>query len=216
MTAESNMPPTTPMSLEDLQHWTQMLGRAQQMMLEQGIDLLERTPAIPDPTGMVKAQTDFWADTMKLWQRFLDPANAEPVEESPERARDKRFKAKQWHDDPLFAFIRQSYFLVADHMLKSVDALDGVEPKQKEQLRFATRGLIDAMSPTNFALLNPAVITETVFSWPGMGKAILDALVTKDFNVVMVCLMMLALLTVVFQLLTDLAYALVDPRIRYS
>lgn len=47
MTAESNMPPTTPMSLEDLQHWTQMLGRAQQMMLEQGIDLLERTPRSP-------------------------------------------------------------------------------------------------------------------------------------------------------------------------
>lgn len=49
-----------------------------------------------------------------------------------------------------------------------------------------------------------------------MGKAILDALVSKDFNVVMVCLMMLAVLTVVFQLLTDLAYAIVDPRIRYA
>ena len=55
MTAESNAPhaapPAAAMSLEDLQHWTQMLGRAQQLMLEQGIDLLERTPAIPDPTG---------------------------------------------------------------------------------------------------------------------------------------------------------------------
>ncbi|KQM85391.1 poly(R)-hydroxyalkanoic acid synthase [Sphingomonas sp. Leaf23] len=166
MTAESNVPPAPPpapaMSLEDLQHWTQMLGRAQQMMLEQGIDLLERTPAIPDPTGILKAQSDFWADTMKLWQRFLDPANAIPVEESPERARDRRFKAKQWHDDPLFAFIRQSYFLVADHMLKSVDALDGVEPKQKEQLRFATRGLIDAMSPTNFPATNPLVVEKII------------------------------------------------------
>ncbi len=166
MTVESNAPsaaaPSSSMSLEDLQHWTQMLGRAQQMMLEQGIDLLERTPAIPDPTGLLKAQTDFWADTMKLWQRFLDPANAAPVEESPERARDKRFKAKQWHDDPLFAFIRQSYFLVADHMLKSVDALDGVEGKQKEQLRFATRGLIDALSPTNFPATNPLVVEKII------------------------------------------------------
>ena len=166
MTAESNVPPASPptatMSLEELQHWTQMLGRAQQMMLEQGIDLLERAPAIPDPTGMLKVQTDFWADTMKLWQRFLDPAGATPAEESPERARDKRFKAKQWHDDPLFAFIRQSYFLVADHMLKGVDALDGVEPKQKEQLRFATRGLIDAMSPTNFPATNPVVVEKII------------------------------------------------------
>lgn len=60
------------------------------------------------------------------------------------------------------------------------------------------------------------MLTETVFSWPGMGRALLDSLVSKDFNVVMLCLMLLAILTVVFQLLADLAYALVDPRIRYS
>lgn len=162
MTDDTKTPPAATMSLEELQHWTQMLGRAQQMMLEQGIDLMERAPALPDPTGLVKVQTDFWTDTMKLWQRFLDPANAEPVDESPEHARDKRFKAKQWHDDPLFAFIRQSYFLVADHMLKGVEALDGVDPKQKEQLRFATRGLIDAMSPTNFPATNPLVVEKII------------------------------------------------------
>ncbi len=158
--AAATAPPA--MSLEDLQHWTQMLGRAQQMMLEQGIDLMERTPMLPDPTGIVRAQADFWADTMKLWQRFLDPANAAPVDEPPERARDKRFKAKQWHDDPLFALIRQSYFLVADHMLKNVEAIDGVDAKQKEQIRFATRGMIDALSPTNFAVTNPLVVEKIV------------------------------------------------------
>ncbi len=150
------------MSLEDLQHWTQMLGRAQQMMLEQGIDLMERGPMLPDPTGIVRAQTDFWADTMKLWQRFLDPAGAEPVVESAEQARDRRFKAKQWHDDPVYAFIRQSYFLVADHMLKRVDTIDGIDAKQREKLRFATRGLIDAMSPTNFPATNPLVVEKIV------------------------------------------------------
>ncbi len=163
MTDETKAPPAAAtMSLEELQHWTHMLGRAQQLMLEQGIDLLERAPTLPDPTGMLKAQTDFWTDTMKLWQRFLDPAGATPADEPPERARDKRFKARQWHDDPVFAFIRQSYFLVADHMLKGVDALDGVDAKQKEQMRFVTRGLIDAMSPTNFAATNPLVVEKIV------------------------------------------------------
>ena len=61
-----------------------------------------------------------------------------------------------------------------------------------------------------------AVLTETVFSWPGVGRALFDSLVSKDFNVVMVCLMTLAFLTVIFQLLTDLMYAVVDPRIRYN
>ena len=86
----------------------------------------------------------------------------------------------------------------------------------KHALRNAVTPIVTIMGLSIPGLFGGAVITETVFSWPGMGKAILDALVTKDFNVVMVCLMMLALLTVVFQLLTDLAYALVDPRIRYS
>lgn len=61
-----------------------------------------------------------------------------------------------------------------------------------------------------------AVLTETVFSWPGVGRALFDSLVSKDFNVVMVCLMTLAFLTVIFQLLADLTYGLVDPRIRYN
>ncbi|AXG99943.1 ABC transporter permease [Deinococcus wulumuqiensis] len=65
-------------------------------------------------------------------------------------------------------------------------------------------------------LFSGAVITEQVFSWPGMGRALIESMVSKDFNVVMFCLMMLSLLTVVFQLLTDLLYAVVDPRIRYS
>ena len=65
-------------------------------------------------------------------------------------------------------------------------------------------------------LFGGAVITETVFSWPGMGRALLDSLVSKDFNVVMFCLMLLSVLTVLFQLITDLLYAVVDPRIRYS
>ena len=86
----------------------------------------------------------------------------------------------------------------------------------KHALRNAVTPIVTIMGLSIPGLFGGAVITETVFSWPGMGKAILDALVTKDFNVVMVCLMMLAVLTVVFQLLTDLAYALVDPRIRYS
>lgn len=86
----------------------------------------------------------------------------------------------------------------------------------KHALRNAVTPIVTLLGLSIPGLFGGAVITETVFSWPGMGKAILDALVSKDFNVVMVCLMLLAVLTVVFQLLTDLAYAVIDPRIRYS
>lgn len=65
-------------------------------------------------------------------------------------------------------------------------------------------------------VLGGATITETIFSYPGMGRAIFDALVEKDYNVAMAALAFLALMTALFNLLADLAYAVVDPRIRYS
>ncbi|RYD59593.1 MAG: class I poly(R)-hydroxyalkanoic acid synthase [Sphingomonadales bacterium] len=158
--AETSTP--TP-NLEDLQHWTWVLGKAQQMMLEHGMEAVAQTPApMFDPTAAIRATADFWADTMQLWQRFLDPAHAQPFTETPEQARDKRFKAPQWREEPVFDFLRQSYFTIADHLLKGVDALDGIEAKQKEQIRFATRGFIDAVSPTNFPATNPEVLEKIV------------------------------------------------------
>jgi polyhydroxyalkanoate synthase len=157
--------PSDPPRLEDLQHWTWVLGRAQQMMLEQGLDALEKTPALPammDPTAVMTATANFWADSMTLWQRFLDPEHAAPFEETPDQARDKRFKAPQWREEPVFDFLRQSYFMIADHMLKGVDAIEGVDEKQKEQIRFATKGFIDAVSPSNFPTTNPEVIDKVI------------------------------------------------------
>lgn len=66
------------------------------------------------------------------------------------------------------------------------------------------------------ALFNGALITETIFSFPGMGRAIFEALLQKDYNVAMAALVFLAVLTVFANLLADLAYAVVDPRIRYD
>ncbi len=94
---------------------------------------------------------------MKLWQRFVDPA-AEPS--APPKP-DRRFKAEQWQS-PLFDWIRQSYQVISDHMLRGVDAIEGVDPKQKEQIRFAAQGFIDAMSPTNFPATNPEVLDKIV------------------------------------------------------
>jgi len=147
-------------TLEDMQHWTWVIGRAQQTMLEYGLDLVKPVaPALPDTTGLAKAQADFWTDSLALWQRFIDPAQ-NPAAETAER--DRRFAAPQWRDNPMFDLVRQSYLLISDHLLKGVDAIDGLDPRQKEQMRFATRGFIDAMSPTNFPLTNPLVIEKTI------------------------------------------------------
>lgn len=177
--------PFTPPSLEDMQHWTGVIGQAQQMMLEQmgeamaaaqaksgaampnmpglGSGLGAGTPdMLGSATKLGEAQADFWSQSLQLWQRFLQPPGTAAAGAPSPADKDRRFAAAQWRDNPLFDLIRQSYLLVADQMLKSVDVLDGVEPKQREQLRFATKTFVDAMSPSNFAFTNPQVIEKAV------------------------------------------------------
>jgi peptide/nickel transport system permease protein len=65
-------------------------------------------------------------------------------------------------------------------------------------------------------LLGGAVITETVFAWPGEGRLIVQAILNRDFPVVQAAAFVFAITIVGVNLLVDLAYALLDPRIRYG
>lgn len=158
-------------TLEQMQHWTRVIGQAQQLILEHNAKLMakaeaEKAPNIPpplDPEAAGKLQSQFWSDAVTLWQRFLDSAGKPSSEaEAIPALKDRRFSGAQWQKDPFFDLIRQSYLLTADYMLRLVDTVDGVQPKQKDQLRFATRNIIDAMSPSNFALTNPLVLEKTI------------------------------------------------------
>ena len=139
--------------LAELQHWTWLMGRAQQMMLEAGMPM----PAAA--TGMAEQTQDFFGDYLKLWQRFATAATPD-APRAPEK--DRRFAAPAWRDNPMFDWMRQSYALVADHLLRGVDSLEGVDERTRAQLRFATKGFVDAMSPSNFAFTNPEVIEKTI------------------------------------------------------
>ncbi len=63
-------------------------------------------------------------------------------------------------------------------------------------------------------LLGGAVITEIVFSWPGIGQLTIDSINRRDYPVVQACILVIALTYVVVNTLTDVVYALIDPRIR--
>jgi peptide/nickel transport system permease protein len=66
------------------------------------------------------------------------------------------------------------------------------------------------------ALLGGAVVTETIFAWPGMGRLFIDHLTRSDIPVVMGILMLISAAVIISQLVTDIAYAWLDPRIRYK
>lgn len=65
-------------------------------------------------------------------------------------------------------------------------------------------------------LLGGAVVTETVFSWPGVGKLASDAILARDYQVVQGVVLLLAAVFIVLNLAVDLIYAWLDPRIRYD
>ncbi len=64
------------------------------------------------------------------------------------------------------------------------------------------------------ALLAGSIITETVFSWPGLGRLTIEAIQTRDYPVVQGCVLVICIGYLLATLLTDLCYALVDPRVR--
>jgi peptide/nickel transport system permease protein len=65
-------------------------------------------------------------------------------------------------------------------------------------------------------LLSGAVLTETVFAWPGMGSWLRDAIFNRDYPVLQGGILFLALVFVVVNLIVDISYAIINPRIRYS
>jgi peptide/nickel transport system permease protein len=65
-------------------------------------------------------------------------------------------------------------------------------------------------------LLAGAIITETVFSWPGLGRLTIQAINARDYPLVQGCILTIALTYILINLATDVLYSVVDPRIRYD
>lgn len=82
-------------------------------------------------------------------------------------------------------------------------------------LRNAMLPVITVIGDQAAALLNGAVVIETIFGFPGVGKLMIDSILQRDFNVVLAAIMVTALAIFVMNLLIDLAYSLLDPRIRH-
>ena len=165
-------------SLEDWQHWTWVMGRAQQMLMESWAEGLKTAQpgaapppwgafppafgiggaAVPaDPMAMMSAGAEAWAKGLEAWGTMvgLDPG-------SKAEAKDRRFSAPEWRENPLFDQIRQSYLALSDKLLGTVDDIDGLDEETRQKMKFATRNFVDAMSPSNFALTNPQVLKKTI------------------------------------------------------
>ncbi len=84
----------------------------------------------------------------------------------------------------------------------------------KHVLRNALLPVVTVVGLQFGGLLAGAVITETIFSWPGLGTLLIQAIQTRDYPVVQGCVLAISLSYVLVNLLTDVVYVLIDPRIR--
>ncbi len=81
-------------------------------------------------------------------------------------------------------------------------------------LRNAALPVITILGMQFGALLAGAVITETIFSWPGIGQLLIESIQKRDYPVVQACVLLISATYVIVNLLTDLLYVAIDPRIR--
>jgi peptide/nickel transport system permease protein len=86
----------------------------------------------------------------------------------------------------------------------------------RHALRNALLPIVTTIGLQFGAVLGGAVLTETVFAWPGVGRLLVESISSRDYPVVQGVVLMLATSFIVVNLVTDLVYAYVDPRIRYS
>ncbi|WP_138473381.1 ABC transporter permease [Poseidonocella sp. HB161398] len=82
-------------------------------------------------------------------------------------------------------------------------------------LRNAMLPVLTVIGDQAAALLNGAVVVETIFGFPGVGKLMIDSILQRDFSVVLAAIMVTAFAIFLMNILIDLAYAALDPRIRY-
>ncbi len=82
-------------------------------------------------------------------------------------------------------------------------------------LRNALLPVITVIGDQAAGMLNGAVIVETVFGFPGVGKLMIDSILQRDFAVILAAIIVTAFAIFVMNILIDIAYAILDPRIRY-
>lgn len=86
----------------------------------------------------------------------------------------------------------------------------------KHALRGAVLPVISYLGPAAAALLTGSVVVETIFGLPGIGRYFVEGALNRDYTLVMGTVVIVAVFVLIFNLVVDILYALVDPRIRYD
>jgi len=148
---------------------------------------------VSHPEKIIADQMDMLKQQQALFQqtalRFMGQEAAPVVE--PEKG-DKRFKDDQWSQNPMFDYMKQLYLLQGKTLMKMITDTDGLSDHSRQKVEYLVRQYVNALSPTNFANLNPEVIRKTMETGgsnlvTGMEQLLedLEASVSGSLNVAM-------------------------------
>lgn len=110
------------------------------------------------------------------------------------------------------------YEVLRDDYIRTARSKGLTEPAVivRHALQNALLPILSALGLTVGAMLGGAIITETVFAWPGVGRLIVQSVLKRDFPVVQVSTILLSVIFLLSNLTVDILYTVVDPRIRYD
>lgn len=86
----------------------------------------------------------------------------------------------------------------------------------KHALRSALLPIVSYAGPAAAALLTGSIVVESIFAIPGVGRYFVDAALNRDYTLVMGTVVVIAIFIIIFNLIVDLLYAVIDPRVRYD
>jgi polyhydroxyalkanoate synthase len=172
----------------DLAQWGEVAQRLQSLWTDfqrdQAQGMMARLPQMMgDPAGFAgimhgwlkalpltqpETQKRLWEDSLALWEGVLGQFGIGPKADAasdggPELPRkDRRFADPRWREQPFYAVIHQTYLMLAEQVMAMAEAVHTGDPAKSEQLKFAARTLVEALSPANFPMLNPLVMEKAL------------------------------------------------------
>lgn len=118
---------------------------------------------INEPEAWDQRQKKYIEKLEVLYQNTMDRLHGSRTKPiiAPDQ-NDKRFKASEWEELPIFDYIKQSYLLQSAYIFDLINSLDGLSKHSKQRINFFVKNLLDATSPTNFPFTNPEVCKEII------------------------------------------------------
>ncbi len=125
-----------------------------------GQDLAARPDLMEERTAeLIRRYND-----LSVWyfDQYLGRANAEPPVKGEQK--DNRFQDEAWTNNLVFNTLKQSYLILSDWLLSTAKQSEGLDPATRRRIQFYVRQFVDAISPSNFWMTNPAALRETLNS----------------------------------------------------